>query len=164
MDFSQLVQNAVCGGLAAAGFGVLFNVGFRGLTWCAASGALALALRTLALDGGWSMESASFVAALAVGAAVQIVPSHFPVSRNALHVVGCVPMIPGAFAAKAILGLFAISAQHPATSETFIAAMDNALRVTLATGALGAGVAIPSLLLRAHNDSRGFRPRIVGRT
>ena len=154
MDLSRLVQNAVCGGLAAAGFGVLFNVSFRGLTWCAASGALALALRTVALDGGWSMELASFVAALAVGAAVQLVPSRFPVSRNALHVVGCVPMIPGAFAAKAILGLFAISSQHPATNETFIAAMDNALRVTLTTGALGAGVAIPSLLLRAQNDSR----------
>jgi hypothetical protein len=33
MDLSQLVQNAVYGGLAAAGFGVSFNVGFRGLTW-----------------------------------------------------------------------------------------------------------------------------------
>lgn len=153
MDLSQLVQNTVCGGLAAAGFGVLFNVGFRGLTWCAASGALALALRTIALDGGWSMEAASFVAALAVGVAVQLVPSRFPVSRTALHVVGCVPMIPGAFAAKAILGLFAISAQHPVTNETFIASMDNALRVTLIVGALGAGVAIPSLL-RVQNDSR----------
>jgi uncharacterized membrane protein YjjB (DUF3815 family) len=154
MDLSQLVQNAVCGGLAAAGFGVLFNVGFRGLTWCAASGALALALRTIALDGGCSLESASFVAALAVGAEVQLFPSRFPVSRNALHIVGCVPMIPGAFAAKAILGLFTISAQHPATNETFITSMDNALRVTLAMGALGAGVAIPSLLLRTQNDSR----------
>ena len=154
MDLSQLVQNAVCGGLAAAGFGVLFNVGFRGLTWCAASGALALALRTIALDGGCSLESAAFVAALAVGAAVQLFPSRFPVSRNALHIVGCVPMIPGAFAAKAILGLFAVSAQHPATNETFLTSMDNALRVTLAMGALGAGVAIPSLLLRAQNDSR----------
>lgn len=76
------------------------------------------------------------------------------VSRNALHVVGCVPMIPGAFAAKTILGLFAINAQHPATNETFIAAMDNVLRVTLVMGALGAGIAIPSLLLRAQNDSR----------
>jgi uncharacterized membrane protein YjjB (DUF3815 family) len=63
-------------------------------------------------------------------------------------------MIPGAFVAKAILGLFAISAQHPATNETFITSMDNALRVTLAMGAPGAGVAIPSLLLRTQNDSR----------
>jgi uncharacterized membrane protein YjjB (DUF3815 family) len=151
MDFSHLVQNTIYGGLAAAGFGVLFNISFRGLPWCAASGALALALRTLALGGSWSMEAASFVAALTVGAAVQLLPSPVGVSRNALHVVGCIPMIPGAFAAKAILGLFAITAQHStATEETFIAAMDNTLRVTFIMGALGTGVAIPTLLLRAR--------------
>src|SRR5437773_1021299 len=100
MDFSHLVQNAIYGGLAAAGFGVLFNISFRGLPWCAASGALALALRTVALGGSWSMEAASFVAALVLGVAVQLLPSPVGVSRNALHVVACIPMIPGAFAAK----------------------------------------------------------------
>jgi len=152
MEFSQLLQNTICGGLAAAGFGVLFNISFRGLPWCAASGALALALRTVALGESWSMEAASFVAALAVGVAVQLLPSLVGASRNALHVVGCIPMIPGAFAAKAILGLFAITAQHPtATDDTFIAAMDNALRVTFIMGALGTGVAIPTLLLRVRD-------------
>jgi len=152
MEFSQLLQNTICGGLAAAGFGVLFNISFRGLPWCAASGALALALRTVALGDSWSMEAASFVAALAVGVAVQLLPSPVGASRNALHVVGCIPMIPGAFAAKAILGLFAITAQHPtATDDTFIAAMDNALRVTFIMGALGTGVAIPTLLLRVRD-------------
>jgi len=53
MDLLPLLHNTVCGGLAAAGFGVLFNVSFRGLPWCAASGALALALRTIALGAGW---------------------------------------------------------------------------------------------------------------
>jgi uncharacterized membrane protein YjjB (DUF3815 family) len=151
MGFYQLFQDTVCGGLAAAGFGVLFNVGYRGLPWCAASGALALALRTVALGEGWSLEAASFVAALAVGVAVQLLPSPIGISRNALHVVGCIQMIPGAFAAKAILGLFAITAQHStATNETLIAAMDNTLRVALTMGALGTGVAIPTLLLRVR--------------
>ena len=95
------------------------------------------------------MEAASFVAALVVGLAVQLLPSRLGVSRNALHILGCIPMIPGAFATKAILGLFAITAQHPAaTNETLIAAMDNALRVAFTMGALGTGVAVPILLLR----------------
>jgi len=149
MDFYHLLQDTVCGGLAAAGFGVLFNVGNRGPPWCAASGALALALRTVAFAEGWSLEAASFIAALAVGVAVQLLPSPIGISRNALHVVGCIQMIPGAFAAKAILGLFAITAQHStATNETLIAVMDNTLRVTFTMGALGTGVAIPTLLLR----------------
>jgi uncharacterized membrane protein YjjB (DUF3815 family) len=144
----RLLHHAICGGLAAAGFAVLFNVGLRGLPWCAAGGALALALRTVALGGGWSMERASFVAALALGIAVQLLPSWTAVSRNALHVSGCIPMIPGGFAAKAILGLFAITTQHPAPNETLITAIENTLRVTFIMGALGTGVAVPTLLLR----------------
>jgi len=39
-------------------------------------------------------------------------------------------------------------AHSTATNETLIAAMDNTLRVTFTMGALGTGVAIPTLLLR----------------
>lgn len=144
-----MLHQTLCGGIAAAGFGVLFNIGVRGLPWCIASGALALALRTVALEGGWRIEAASFVAALGLGVAVQLLPSWAGVSRNALHVVGCIPMIPGGFAAKAILGLFAITSQHPvAAYETVTAAIVNTLHVTFIMGALGTGVAIPVLLLR----------------
>jgi len=151
MDFSLLLHHTVCGGLAAAGFGVLFNVESRGLSWCAASGALMLAARTVALERGWSMEAATFVAALAGGIAVQLLPSISCVSRDVLHLVGCIPMVPGAFATKAILGLFAITTLHPtAAGETFLTALDNTLQATFTVGALGTGLAIPTLLLRAH--------------
>lgn len=153
----HLLHQTVCGGLAAAGFGVLFNIRVRGLPWCAASGALALALRTVALGRGWQLEASSFVAALAVGAAVQLLPSWVGVSRNALHVVGCVPMIPGGLAAKATLGLFAITAQHTvATNETIIAAMVNTVHVTFTMGALATGVAIPILFLSKPAGSHPF--------
>jgi len=45
------------------------EIGVQSSPSCAASGALALALRTVALGGGWSMEAASFVAAESVGGA-----------------------------------------------------------------------------------------------
>jgi uncharacterized membrane protein YjjB (DUF3815 family) len=146
-----LLHHTVCGALAAAGFGVLFNVGFRGLPWCAASGALALAVRTALLGWDWGLAAASFIAALAVGAAAQSLQSRIGVSRNALAVVGCIPMIPGAFAAKAILGLFAVTAPHPAgANEILVTAVENALQVTFTVGALGTGLAIPALLLRVR--------------
>jgi uncharacterized membrane protein YjjB (DUF3815 family) len=151
MDLPHLLHHIVCGGLAAAGFGVLFNIGFRALPWCAASGALALAARTIALGRGWSMEAASFAAALAVGAVVQLLQSRIGVSGNALDVAGCIPMIPGGFATKAILGLFTVMAQHPsAANDMLIAALENTLRVTFTIGALGTGLAIPTLLLRVR--------------
>lgn len=151
MDLLHLLHHTLCGGLAAAGFGVLFNIGFRALPWCAASGALALAVRTVALGWGWSLEAASFVAALTVGAAVQLFQSRIGVSRNALAVVGCIPMIPGAFAAKGILGLFVATAQiSPAANETLVTAVGDTLRATFTIGALGTGLAIPTLLLRVR--------------
>ena len=146
-----MLHHTACGGLAAAGFGVLFNVGIRTLTWCAVSGALALAVRTVALQSGGSLVAASFIAALAVGAAAQLLQSRIGVSSNALAVVGCIPMIPGAVAARAILGLFAVTAQPPtASGDAFVAALENALRVVFTIGALGTGVAIPTLLMRAR--------------
>jgi uncharacterized membrane protein YjjB (DUF3815 family) len=60
-------------------------------------------------------------------------------------------MIPGAFAAKAILGLLAITTQHSITTNgTLVAAMDDTLRVTFTMGALGTGVAIRTILLRVR--------------
>lgn len=160
MDALQLLHHATCGGVAAAGFGVLFNVRYRALPGCAATGALALAIRTVAMQNGWNLIAASFLAALALGVLVQMFQSKVGASRNALAVAGCIPMVPGAFAAKAILGLFAVSAQHPtATTDTLIVSLEFSLRVLFTVGALGTGLAIPSFLSIFRPD----RPDVQGR-
>lgn len=157
-ELLHFVDATVCGGLAAAGFGTLFNVGLRGLPWCAACGALALALRAIALSAGWRLEAASFGAALLVGIVVQVLPSGIEVSRNALHVVGCIPMIPGGYAAKALLGLFAIANEaQTGSNEALISTMENTLCVVFTVGALGTGLAVPILLLRRPTPRRGQR-------
>jgi uncharacterized membrane protein YjjP (DUF1212 family) len=157
MDFGWFVlHQTVCGAIAAAGFGVLFNIGFRSLPWCALSGALALAMRTCCLGQfGWNLEAASFAAALTVGAAVLILRTRADISQNALDVVGCIPMVPGSFAAKAILGMFAVTsidwAHDPAhAAETLVTAVQYTLRVMFTIGAIGTGLAIPTLLLRVR--------------
>lgn len=151
LDWARLVHHMVCGAIAAVGFGVLFNIGFRPLLWCAASGGLALAVRTFCHGSGWSLEAASFMAALAVGAGAQVLRSRTGISTTALDAAGCIPMVPGSFAAKAILGLFALTApgMNGATDMLTIA-IEYALRVTFIIGALGTGLAIPTLLLRVR--------------
>ena len=151
MDF-ELVDRVVCGGLAAAGFGVLFNFGLRALPWCGASGALALLVRTLGLRAGWDLEAASFAAALALSSAVQLLHVRAGVSGNALAVAGCIPMIPGSIAAKAILGMFTLTSAVPATPESLVSLAQNALRVAFTIGALGTGLAIPTMLLRIRGS------------
>jgi uncharacterized membrane protein YjjB (DUF3815 family) len=148
---SFLLHQMTCGAIAAAGFGVLFNVRFQLLPWCAASGALTLAVRTLCLDMGWQLEGASFCGALAAGIAVQLLRAARPgFSHNALDVVGCIPMVPGSFAAKAILGLYALTATSTSNSETLVTAIQYTLRVAFIIGAIGTGLAIPTLLLRVR--------------
>ena len=150
-DFPFLLHQTVCGAIAAAGFGVLFNIGFRSLPWCAASGALALAVRTYCLGLGWNLEAASFAAALTVGAAVQVLRARTDISQNALDVTGCIPMVPGSFAAKAILGLFALTSTEPThATETLVTAVQYTLRVMFTVGAIGTGLAIPTLLQRVR--------------
>jgi len=60
-------------------------------------------------------------------------------------------MVPGGFATKAILGLFAVTARHPsAANDTLLTALNNSLCVTFTIGSLGTGLAIPTLLLRVR--------------
>jgi uncharacterized membrane protein YjjP (DUF1212 family) len=147
-----VLHQTICGAIAAVGFGVLFNLGFRSLPWCAVTGALALAVRTLCQQQfGWHLEGSTFAAALAVGVAVQLLRVRTDISQNALDVVGCIPMVPGSFAAKAILGLFALTATDSAhATETLTTAMQFTLRVMFTVGAIGTGLAMPKLLMRVR--------------
>jgi uncharacterized membrane protein YjjB (DUF3815 family) len=135
---------------------VLFNVGYRYLPGCAATGALALAIRTVAMQQGWSLVAASFLAALGVGIVVQLFQSRIGALRNALGVAGCIPMVPGVFTVRAILGLFAVASQHSAgTTDTLVTALEYSLRVAFTIGALGTGLAIPTLLSSFRLSKQG---------
>ncbi len=149
-----LLHQTLVGAVAAVGFGVLFNSGGRALLWCGAAGALALAIRTAGLSLGWTLEGASFAAALTVGSGVRLLQERIGVSRNTLGVAGCIPMIPGVFAAKAILGFLALTRpglQNP--DQTLIVSVQDVLRVVFTVGAMGTGLAIPSMLMRVRRGN-----------
>jgi uncharacterized membrane protein YjjB (DUF3815 family) len=149
MNFAFFLQQTACGAIAAAGFGVLFNTEFSLLPYYAAGGAVGLAVRACCLSLGWSLEEGSFVAALTVGMAIQLFWKRSAISQDMLGVAGCIPMIPGSFAAKAIINLFALTtsrANDP--SGALITGTQYALRMIFTTGAIGTGLAIPALLLR----------------
>jgi uncharacterized membrane protein YjjB (DUF3815 family) len=149
----DVAHQAAFGGLAAWGFGVLFNFDGRSLVWCTALGALALGVRTLALAGGWSLEAASFAAALAAGAVVALSSRQRGEGADMIALAGCIPMVPGAFFGKAILGLVLVTAPAPAHAEqTAIFTVVAMTRVILTLGAIGAGLAIPQQMSR----HRGF--------
>ncbi|MCR6632015.1 MAG: threonine/serine exporter family protein [Magnetospirillum sp.] len=147
-DVPHLLHQALFGAVAAAGFGVLFNFGPRSLPWCAACGALALAIRTMGLDAGWSLEAASFVAASAVAVAVRLLRPRSRQASGAMALAGCIPMVPGSFFAQAILGLLALTTPAGAEAGPLIATtLEHTLRVLFTVGAIGAGLTIPTHLM-----------------
>lgn len=84
---------------------------------------------------------------------MQLLRARTEISPNALDVVGCIPMVPGSFAAKAVLGLFALTTSGVVNEpETLITAVQYTLRVMFTIGAIGTGLAIPTLLLRLRGS------------
>ncbi|TCT40352.1 threonine/serine exporter family protein [Martelella mediterranea] len=148
----NILHHAFFGAVAAAGFGVLFNFGYRNLGWAALAGALALAVRTYCMLRGWPLEAASFAAAVAVALAVELsYNTPFPVRRvgNAIAVAGCIPMVPGSAAAHWIIGLLEITVQPLDKSDQMLAATTSAgLQVIFTVGAIGAGLTAVSSLFR----------------
>jgi uncharacterized membrane protein YjjB (DUF3815 family) len=149
----HLLHHAFFGGIAAAGFGILFNFGLRDIPWCLASGAIALGIRTLGLDAGWSLEVASFVAAGGTTAcSVRFFRRRLGTTGSTVALTGCIPMVPGAFFAQALLGLFAISAPNAVQTEmTAMMSAQYLLRVIFTVCAIGAGIAIPTHILRSRD-------------
>ena len=147
----HLFHQALFGGLAASGFGILFNFGWRDLPWCAASGALALATRTLGQEAGWNLEAASFVAALVVGCAARLLHARLGTSSQGLAAAGCIPMVPGLFAAQGIFGLYALTAPNPINpAAAVVTAMEFTLRALFTVAAIGTGLSITTLSLRSR--------------
>jgi uncharacterized membrane protein YjjB (DUF3815 family) len=148
----SIAHQAVFGAIAAVGFGVLFNFGFRALLWCAAAGALALGVRTLCQNHGWSLEAACFAAAVATSFAAILLQRRIGVIAQAVALAGCIPMVPGAFFGRALIGFFDLTMPAPIDPvSTAVGSIEAMVRVIFTLGAIGAGLTIPAHLLRSRD-------------
>jgi len=147
----HVLHQAFFGAVAAWGFGILFNFGRRCLIWATAFGAVALAVRTVALDAQWSLEAASFAAAFVTASLALAFRERLGAAMETIALAGCIPMIPGAFFGHALLGFFALTAPDVANVETTVFESLRAfLRVIFTLGAIGAGLAVPVHLWRVR--------------
>jgi uncharacterized membrane protein YjjB (DUF3815 family) len=104
------------------------------------------------------LPGSSLAAALAVGCAAQGLRLRVGVSPNALAVAGSIPMVPGSFAAKAVLGLFAVTVPGATdVDHTLVVAVQHLLRVVFTLGAMGTGLAIPAMVLRSIRAAEDAR-------
>jgi len=140
----HIIHQAIFGGIAAAGFGILFNCPPRIIFYCISSGAVALAIRTACQSANLNLPESAFFAALAVATAERLLQRFQQTRGSIVALVGCIPMVPGSMAAKGLTNLFALLQAHP--GEEIAAAtngMRNLLEVTLTLAAIGTALAIP---------------------
>lgn len=144
----HLLHQAFFGGIAAVGFGVLFNCPPRLLWLCFGSGALALALRTAGQDlAGLSLPAASFIAALLLALLNRTLEKPDSPRGSVLAVVGCIPMIPGSLAAKGLMNLFELLSATPRGGLlSTTAAVENLMLVAFTLVGIGTALAIPTLV------------------
>jgi uncharacterized membrane protein YjjB (DUF3815 family) len=142
-----LIHQALFGGIAAAGFGILFNCPPAMLMECFMSGAVALAVRTGAQGAGLTLPEAAFFAALLV-AVIERVLQHYQAKRGPiLSVVACIPMVPGSLAANGLTNLYLlVNAREGADMAAAAHGMKNLLMVALTLAAIGTALAIPHLI------------------
>jgi uncharacterized membrane protein YjjB (DUF3815 family) len=146
-EFIHLVHQTFFGGLAAAGFGILFNCPPRIIGLCFGSGALALAVRTVGIDHGLSLPVASFFAALFLAFADRAWLRVQSVRGSVIAVVGCIPMVPGSLAAKGLRNLFLLFHASPGEGVLpLTTALENLVIVGSTFAAIGTALAIPTLL------------------
>lgn len=146
-----LIQNGFWAAVATLGFSVLFNVPKYALPYCALIGAFGYALRTALMSGGMGMILATLCAALLIGVLATILAQRFAVSGTLFAVGPAIPLVPGSYAYKAVMGMV-IAANTPELEphgELVLAAFDNGLKAMLTILFLSFGIALPGLVWSA---------------
>lgn len=153
MIFIEILIKSFWAGIAAIGFAILFNVPRRTLfpIWC--MGALGGLIKFTAMNYEIGVVFASFFAAVVVGvAAIQM--AHLRDSPPLVFSIpSVIPMVPGAFAYKFMLGMIALTSIEKTDIylQTLIETVNNGAKMMFVLIALGTGVAIPMLLTRKES-------------
>ena len=154
-NFLHLLNQTIFGGLAAAGFGILFNCPPRIIGHCFGAGALALAVRTAGLDVGLSLPIASFFAAFFLAIVDRTWLRVQSIRGSVIAVVGCIPMIPGSLAAKGLRNLFLLFNATPGEGILpLTTALESLVIVASTFAAIGTALAIPTLVfpVKQHEE------------
>ena len=153
MILLEILIKSFWAGIAAIGFAILFNVPRRTLFPIWSLGAIGGLIKFTAMNYHVGIVFASFMGTVAI-AIIAIQMAHM---RNSPPLVfsipSVIPMVPGAFAYKFMLGMIALTSMEntDAYVQTLIETVNNGAKMMFVLIALGTGVAIPMLLTRKES-------------
>jgi uncharacterized membrane protein YjjB (DUF3815 family) len=153
MILLEIITKSIWVGIAAMGFAVLFNVPRRVIFSIGMLGAVGGLIKFTVMNFDVGIVFASFLGATAVGI-ISIQMAHM---RNSPPLVfsipSVIPMVPGLFAYKMMLGLIALTSIENTDDyiQSLIHTVNNGAKAMFILISLGTGVAIPMLLSRKES-------------
>ena len=130
-------------GIATCGFAVAYNTSWRHVVMAAVGGMFGHGLRFLALEGGWSLEAATFVGGLSVGVVSACIAKSTKTPVAVIAFAGAVTMMPGLQMYRALGGALRIAHLPDIVDPSAMAAtLGFALQASLVAGALALGLVV----------------------
>jgi uncharacterized membrane protein YjjB (DUF3815 family) len=153
MILLEILTKGFWSGIAAVGFAILFNVPKRTLFPIGAIGALGGLIKFGAMFFEIGIVFASFIGATLIGM-ISIKLAHMKKSPPLIFSIPAViPMVPGAFAYRMMLGLIALISIENADNyiQTLISTVNNGAKMIFILISLAIGVSMPMLITRKES-------------
>lgn len=148
-----LLIKAFWSGIAALGFAILFNVPRRTLFPIGAMGAIGGLIKFGSMFLGVEIVFASFIGATIIGI-ISIKMAHMKKSPPLVFSIpSVIPMVPGAFAYRMMLGLIALIDLEDTNDYivTLIDTVNNGSKMIFILISLAIGVSVPMLITRKES-------------
>jgi uncharacterized membrane protein YjjB (DUF3815 family) len=150
MILLDILSKSFWAGIAAIGFAILFNVPRRVILSIWVLGATGGLIKFTAMHFDFGIVFASFLGATIIGV-ISIKMAHMRKSPPLVFSIpSVIPMVPGFFAYKMMLGLIALTTieNTDAYLQTLIETVNNGAKAMFILISLGIGVALPMLISR----------------
>jgi len=151
IELLLILEKGIWFGFAALGFAVLFNVPQRALLVIWLIGAAGGMMKLILMQGNIGIVMASFVGASLVGILSVYAAHNKHAPPLVFSIPAVIPMVPGAFAYRMMLGLIKLAATTITSnsySQTLAETTSNGLKALFILLVLAVGVAIPMLISR----------------
>jgi len=156
MDILALLEKGIWLGCAALGFGMLFNVPKRALFPIFLIGALGGLMKFFMLEFEIGIVLAVLCGASLIGFLSVFAAHNFKCPPVTFSIPAVIPMIPGLFAYKSMIGVIKLTSEKDPTEYTkvFFEALNNGLTALFVLIVLATGVAVPLLVSRKATVKR----------
>lgn len=159
MNWFEFLEKSIWFGSAAVGFAILFNVPIRTLKVIIVLGAVGGLIKTALLLADINVVLASLGGSISIGF-LSVYAAHILHTPPMIFAIpSVIPMVPGVFAYRMMIGLMKLSSNLPddTYSQILSDTVNNGIKAIFILLSLALGVAIPFLITRKDTIKVGKR-------